>query len=309
MHTAGFYYSEALAAAILALYATYRFLSSAGRNRIFSDTPVVRIRSAAQGYVHVQGAAGLAPGDPITAPLSGTSCVWWDYQIEHRDTTSNGKSSWHTIDRATSVAPFTLYDGDAHCLVGPVGAEITPTAKDVWYGDTARPLGGPPPLVQQITTDRNYRYTERVIGVGAQLSVLGELRSDSAVSETDQQVAAVLSGWKKDQQSLLQRFDSNHDGRIDQEEWSAARAAARTQVQAGGQGSSVSRVSVVGQTTHGAPFVITPLDARQLVNREKLKTAVALIASIVALIVTVWAMRQALHPPERRVLQEVRQRP
>jgi hypothetical protein len=301
MQTFGFYSSVAAGAALVSVYAAYRFLLGARRNRVFSDTPLVRIRSAAQGYVHVQGRASPPPGDPITAPLSGIRCVWWDYQIEKRETSSQGRTSWHTIDRATSVAPFTLSDGDAQCLVGPVGAEITPTGKDVWYGDTPRPLAGAPAL-RQILGDRDYRYTERVIADGAQLSVLGDLRSNSAVIETDQQVAAVLAGWKKDQQSLLQRFDSNHDGRIDQDEWAAARATARTQVQAGGQGSSVSRISVVGQTTHGAPFVITPLDARQLVSREKLKTALALAAGILAVIVTVWAIRKAIHLSPARVV-------
>jgi E3 Ubiquitin ligase len=297
VHTAAYYYSVAAGAAICSLYAAYRFLSSASRNRIFADTPVVRIRSAAQGYVHVQGRATPPPGDPTMAPLSGTPCVWWDYQIERREKTSEGKTSWGTIDQGTSVAPFVLSEGDAHCLVGPVGAEITPTAKDVWYGDTARPLGGPPALRRQIISDRDYRYTERLIGVGAQLSVLGELRSDSAVSEIDQQAAALLARWKSDQQSLLQRFDRNHDGRIDQDEWTAARAAARTEVQTGGQGSSLDRISVVGQTTHGAPFVITPLDARQLVNREKLRTAVAMVVSVLALFVTVWAIGEGVHLP------------
>jgi hypothetical protein len=297
MHTPGFYYSVAAGAAIFSVYATYRFLSSARRNRIFSDTPIVRIRSAAQGYVHVQGRADAPPDDPITAPLSGARCVWWDYQIEWRETTSKGKTSWHTIERAASVAPFTLSDGDAECLIGPVGAEITPTRKDVWYGDTARPPTGPPALLAHTLNDRDYRYTERVIGVGAALSVLGELRSDSAVGDTDRQVSTMLAGWKRDQQSLLRRFDSNHDGRIDQDEWARARAAAVTEVQAGGSGSSLSRISVVGQTTHGAPFVITPLNARQLVNREKLTTAAALAASILSVIVTVWAIKQLARGP------------
>src|SRR5262249_25101824 len=129
---------------------------------------------------------------------------------------------------------------------------------------------------------------------GAQLSVLGELRSHSTVSEVEQQMSAVLAGWKKDQQVLLQRFDRNHDGRIDADEWEAARAAARTQVQTGGQGSSMERISVIGQTTHGARFVITPLDAIQLVSGEKLKTTLALLASVVAVFVTVWAIHKGL---------------
>ncbi len=280
MHSAAFYYAVAAGAAMISVYAAYRFLRSARRDRIFADTPVVRIRSAAQGYVHVQGRAAPGSDDPIRAPLSGRSCVWWDYKIESRelDSDTHRKSEWRTVDQRASVAPFLLSDTDAHCLVGPIGAEITPTTKKVWYADL----------------DRNQRYTERTIEAGAQLSVLGELRSHSEVSEVDQQASAVLTDWKKDQRTLLQRFDRNHDGRIDADEWEAARAAARTQVQAGGRGSSMERISVIGQTTHGAPFVISPLDARQLVNREKLKATLSLVATVLALIVTVWAVRTAL---------------
>jgi hypothetical protein len=226
--------------------------------------------------------------------LSGRPCVWWDYEIERRERNSKGESRWETIERATSVAPFTLSDSDAQCLVGPVGAEITPTTKDVWYGDTARPPVQVP-VRDSFFIDRNFRYTERLIVPGVQLSVLGELRSRSAVTEVEQQISAVLAGWKHDQRQLLQRFDRNHDGRIDQDEWEAARIAARAQIQGGGQGASMERISVVGQTTHGAPFLITPLDARQLVSRERLKTTFALVVSIVAVFVTVWAIRQATH--------------
>lgn len=302
MHSTAFYCSVAAGATVVSVYGAYRFLSSAFRNRVFADTPVVRIRSAAQGYVHVQGRAAPPPGDPTTAPLSGRDCIWWDYQIEERERDSRGNSRWHMIEQATSVAPFTLSDGDAHCLVGPVGAEITPTEKDVWYSNTPRALGWTPALLQQIIGNENYRYTEQIIGVDVQLSVLGELRSNSAVTDVDQQVSSLLARWKGDQQTLLQRFDRNHDGRIDQDEWEAARTTARTQVQAGGQGSSLARVSVVGQTTHGEPFVITPLSARQLVHREKLKTALALAVSLLAVFVTVWAIQKALHlPPPRAV--------
>lgn len=300
MHPPEFYYTVAAGSALASLYAAYRFLSGARRNRIFSDTPLVRIRSAAQGYVHVQGRAAPGPDDRIMAPLSGRACVWWDYEVEKRERNSKGETRWATIDRATSITPFTLSDGDAQCVVGPVGAEVTPTTQDVWYGYDERPPRVPPP-VELFTIDRDFRYTERLIAAGAQLSVLGELRSHSEVSEIEKQTSAVLTAWKKDQRTLLQRFDRNHDGRISQDEWEAARVAARTQVQAGGQGASIERVSVIGQTTHGAPFVITPLDARQLVRREKLITTLALAASILAVFVTIWALRKAAtHPAPPR---------
>ena len=42
-------------------YAVYRFFTSLRRDRFAADTPVARIRSAAQGYVHVEGRAGPPP--------------------------------------------------------------------------------------------------------------------------------------------------------------------------------------------------------------------------------------------------------
>ena len=54
------------------------------------------------------------------------------------------------------------------------------------------------------------------------------------------------------------------------------------------------RVSVVGQTTHGEPFLIAPLDGEHLVSREKHRAAFALAASLVLALLTAWAAQRAL---------------
>ena len=87
---------------------------------------------------------------------------------------------------ATSVAPFSLRDGDGECLVGPVGADVTPTSHETWYGDKPRPVCLPAPEGRGWSPDRDYRYTERVICTGVRLTVLGELRSRSAVDSIEQ---------------------------------------------------------------------------------------------------------------------------
>ena len=285
----------ALAALLAAgtVYAVYRLFISLRRDRFAADTPIARIRSAAQGYVHLEGEAGPPPEGPIAAPLSGLPCVWWDYKIERYQRAANNRNEWRVVDRATSVAPFSLRDRDGECLVGPVGADVTPTSHESWYGDAPRPACLPGVEGRAWNPDREYRYTERLICPGAHLTVLGELRSRSMVESFEREVGKVVVGWKQDQRTLLARFDSNHDGRVDGEEWEAARAAARQQVE-GSLASKDQRVSVVGQTTHGEPFLIAPLDSKHLVSREKHRAALALAASVVLALLTAWAAQKAV---------------
>lgn len=285
----------AVLTAAATIYAVYYFFISLRRDRFAADTPVAHIRSAAQGYVHLEGRAGPPPEGPIVAPLSGLPCVWWDYRIERRESTGNGRHQWRAIDRAASVAPFSLRDADGECLVGPVGADVTPTSHETWYGDSPRPACLPGLEGRGWSPEREYRYTERVICPEAQLTVLGELRSHSAVESLEREVGKVVIGWKQDQAALLARFDRNHDGELDAGEWEAARAAAREQVEAS-LGSREARVSVVGQTTHGEPFLIAPLDGKRLVDREKHRAALALAASLLLAFLTAWAAQKAFLP-------------
>jgi hypothetical protein len=275
------------------VYAIYLLFGSLRRDRFAADTPRARIRSAAQGYVHLEGEAGAPPEGAMNGPLSGLPCVWWDYKIERRQRTERNREDWQVIERATSVAPFTLRDLDGECLIGPVGAEVTPTSHDTWYGEAPRPPCLPGPEGRGSSPDRGYRYTERRISPGAHLTVLGELRSRSRVESIEQEVGKIVVGWKQDQAALLARFDRNHDGALDGAEWEAVRAAARRQVEAS-LGGAQARESVVGQTTHGEPFLIAPLDGQHLVRREKQRAALALAASMALALLTAWAAQKAI---------------
>jgi hypothetical protein len=290
-------FPEFLALAVLfaagTVYAVYRFFVSLRRDRFAADTPVAHIRSAAQGYVHLEGEAGPPPEGQISAPLSGLPCVWWDYKIEHRTSNGNGRNEWRIVDRGASVAPFSLRDAGGECLVGPVGADVTPTAHATWYGDTPRPACLPDLQARGWSPDRDYRYTERVISPGAHLTVMGELRSHSIVAAMEQEVGKIIVGWKHDQPALLARFDRDRDGQLSAEEWEDVRAAARQQVEAT-LATREARLSVVGQTTHGEPFLIAPLDGKRLVSREKHRAALALAASVALALLTAWAAQKAI---------------
>jgi len=286
----------ALAAAAGALAALYAALRHLRRDRLVEDTAPARLRSAAQGYVKVSGRAQPAAAQPTPAPLSGRPCVWWSFQIEQKDSEREPEErrEWHTVEKAASVELFTLLDDDgAQCLIGPVNAEITPTTGSVWYGEGARP-GGPPPAVAAPVRLGGYRYTERLLEVGARLSVLGELRSHSEVGDAEQLAQEKLRLWKADQAGLLARFDRDHDGRIDATEWDAARAAALAEARTQVLSSKVERVSVISQPVNGEPFLIAPLTAAQLVRREKIAAAACFALGLGCVVLCAWALRRSL---------------
>ena len=85
----------------------------------------------------------------------------------------------------------------------------------------------------------------------------------------DDEAGARISAWKADQARLLARFDSNHDGKIDQSEWERARSAARVEV----QNEQLRRapetpVHMLRKPTEGRPYLIAALCCDQLERRK-----------------------------------------
>jgi hypothetical protein len=290
-HAAAALWTLAAVSGLAALAALVASLSRLRRDRYLADTPLVRIRSAAQGYVRVEGIAGEPPGDSLRSPLTGRACVWWDYRVDYREKSERGATLYRAIEKATSVTPFVLRDADGECLVGPVGADVTATINDRWRGTTPRPTSLP--YLQSgflLAGNGDYVYHERLISPGSRLSVLGELRSHTEFGAVDEKTKEILRLWKLNQPALLRRFDRNHDGQIDASEWDAARAAAHAEAEATVLHSPIERVGVVGQTTHGEPFLIAPLDGRRLVRRERRRAALLLVASVLLLGLCLWAI-------------------
>jgi hypothetical protein len=295
-HPALVYWIEAGIAAAAALYSLYRTLSSLQRDRLVADTPLVKIRSAAQGYVRVFGRAAAAPDGALTAPLSGRPCVWWRYEIEQRVRNAKGQTHWESVDSGTSVSLFALEDTDSQCLVGPVRAEITPTIKSVWYGNSARPTSFSASS-SRLLNEENYRYTECLLAERDCLSVLGEFHAHSETGDAGVAAAELLKSWKADQVRLLERFDRNHDGHIDAAEWEVARQEAQRESQAQTLNAPVTRLCVISEPSHGEPFLIASLDERHLVRRERLHAALFFSLGLLSVGACAWAIVQAQDTP------------
>ena len=261
--------------AALAGFGLWRSLAHLRRDRVVADTPLAHIRSAAQGYVKVSGRALAAAATPQRGPLTQRDCVWWDYKVAQEERDTRGNVHWRELERGTSVELFVLEDEDgARCLVGPVSAEVTPTDTKVWR-------------------EGDVRYTERVLEIGTRLSVMGELRSHSEVGDVNAAALEKLRQWKQDQPSLLARFDANHDGRLDDAEWAAARAAAAQEAQAQTLSADIARTSVISAPRNGEPFLIAPLDTRQLEHREQLQAALWFGLGLLGVWACAWSLTHA----------------
>ena len=271
----------------------YIFFRRWGQQRLVEDTPEARIRSAPQGYVKLNGRARSMDGIPQRAPLSGRSCVWWSYRVERRQHHRLEGISWHARESGTSDQPFLLIDQNDQCQVDPQGAEVEPSERKVWYGDS--PEDVPLALMGGLNVGfgADCRYIEAIICEDAQLAIMGEFRAstNSITNALEDEAAVLLDQWKHNQKALLTRFDVNHDGRIDAAEWEAARAAALTEARENRiQQAPQQRVSVLGKPGAGQPFLIAAQSAEQLARTERRRAISGLAIALLSLVITCYAI-------------------
>lgn len=286
--------------AVLAIAAAWRALLHLRHQRVIEDMPTALIRSAPQGYIELRGMADLMDGDPIHAPLSMRLCVWYQYKVEHLEQNARDgrrRARWITIDQGVSEHLFYLTDTSGRCAIDPDGAAVSPTHHNVWYGNSripgryhptdgvwwARALGW---------LGSSYRYTERRIEAGDQLYAIGNFitHGGGGVSSIDAEtvVGERLREWKRDQAWVLRQFDANRDGRIDLQEWAAARARAEAEVATELQDTvGPPPVDVLGRTRdRRRPFIIAAGSEDTLIKRSKWSAAALLVAAIPLLCAT-----------------------
>ncbi|AAU91082.1 conserved hypothetical protein [Methylococcus capsulatus str. Bath] len=257
------------AMAALCLWQGFRHL---GHGRAITDRPTSRIRSAAQGYVELEGRARMMAGAPIIAPLSGKRCVWYRYTLERKDRGS-GDSSWQTVDAGTSTAIFEIEDETGRCVVDPEDAEVLPPIRLSWRGLYPQP-GGPPrgrrSVWEVLLPAGPYRYTESRIPEGEWLFVSGQFAGiGGGDCSPEEETRDLLAAWKRDKTALLRRFDENKDGDIDLAEWEKARESARDEVfRRRGTAAHSVELNVLRKPRDGSRFLISALSQDHLARRH-----------------------------------------
>jgi hypothetical protein len=208
------------------------------RYRIINDTPTSRIRSAHQGYVELEGTGRLMQGTPIVSPLTKMQCLWYSYKIERRVSGrrdhSLQKTDWEKVESGVSDNLFLLDDDTGICVVDPEGATIKPSFSKSWFGSSHYPKAVYASSGSIFLSSGDYRYTEKRIGVGEELYLLGFFKTVGGRNDKldkSAEVRELLASWKKRSEMLLARFDHNNDGEIDLQEWETARNAAEQDVE------------------------------------------------------------------------------
>ncbi len=285
---------------VLALLAAASFAGSfvfLRRTRLMEDMPTSRLRSAAQGYVELEGVALLMPGEPVICPLTATRCAWWEYKVEEKRQDSGRRGShWVTVRKQTSDDSFLLDDGTGTCVVDPTGASVIPAIERTWYGYSATPDIGP-------VAGRGwwramwckFRYTERLILPANAVYTLGAFRTQTGIADSfDEQadLRELLTKWKHEPK-MMALFDVNKDGAVDSREWDAARRAGLEQVRREQVDRAVATpdLNILGKPRDGRPFILSGVSQAALILRYR-GYAMAAIGSCAFLVgFFLWALR------------------
>ena len=161
--------------AFLCLYYSFRFLQAANN---IENTPISKIRSAAQGYVELSGISKPLNNEPIYAKLTRKPCAWYYYKVENLVThhlDGERKSIWNILDQGTSQDPFILEDDTGQCAILPASAEIVPSTQIIWRGHSRIPSSPPTTFLGWLLWGSwgPYRYTETRLELGESLYVSG----------------------------------------------------------------------------------------------------------------------------------------
>jgi len=297
LHPATFWFMVLVAVGIASggFYGAFRFLR---RARIIADTPTARIRSAAQGYLELEGTGELMEGEPIIAPLTGRTCTWYRYKVEKKEVRhTNGRrhESWRTVTKGVSDNLFMLVDNTGQCVIDPEGAEVTPSSRDTWYGHSSRPQSGPARGGTNLLAMGNYRYTEERMHPADPLYAIGLFKTVGGagdLGDTREEMNALLRTWKQDKGGLLRRFDADGDGSIDVQEWEAARKAARGEIttarseRAARAGTNL----MIRPADRRRPYLLSVLPQESLVRRFRLFATGALALFFLAGGATTWVL-------------------
>ncbi|MEO1889952.1 MAG: GIDE domain-containing protein [Cycloclasticus sp.] len=287
------YFAGACIASTVSLYFYFRFL---WRYRIMQDTPTALIRSASQGYNEFEGVAKLLPGEPIIAPLTKLSCVWYQYKVEEKQShyvRGRSRTSWHLYESGVSDGVFALHGQTGKAIVDPDDAEVVYSVSDTWYGSTPYPSAGPKGFSSRaFAIGRRYRYSEKRIHEGDSLYVLGDFKSfrEMELPSENESLAAILTHWKTNPKALLNRFDENKDGRIDSEEWEKAVLIAKEQITQSldKQGDVHIDNMIQKPTSSRKPFLISTQDEAVLTSRFQYKSWGSMFLFFVLGAVAVW---------------------
>lgn len=258
------------------------------------DTPTSKIRSAAQGYAEFYGVLAALTDAQVRAPLTGKPCLWWRFRIEEYQS-SGKKRSWRVVESGSSEAWLRLSDGTGDCLIDPRGAEVRPAIREAWQGHLRHPMGpAKSGLLGWLSSGKRYRYSEERLQVGQPLYAIGDFRSSGGGRQGLDVGAAqseVIGQWKGDFAGLLQRFDSDGNGRLDEQEWNRVRLAAQLEAEDRHRQHSLQPAQHhMGRPREAQPFILSSAGEDELARHFYWQAAGGAVLCLAGALATAWLL-------------------
>jgi len=286
----------AACAALLLLALVMLCIEGVRHLRVIEDTPTARVRSAAQGYVELEGRVDFPRAPAPASPLSGIPCVWWSYRVEELAPIEGAEPApwdflsmaWsavlqlfgargagRVIEAGSSHEPFLIRDGTGACVIDPDQARIIGAETKVWMAGTRR-------------------CEESVIRVGQSLYALGLFRTshDHAEAWERREIGELISTWQLNRIRLGERFDANRDGTLDAAEWAAAWEAAAAEVrERRARLNPMPELHVLCHPGDRRPYLLSALGQQRLAGRFWFQSVTSLMASAMVVTLLVWSLK------------------
>ena len=217
---------------VLAIMSLFLSILLFRRYRLIKDTSPAQLKSAAQGYVELEGKTSLYDNEVARGHLELPPSVW--FRNFYR----------------TSSSGFLLHDDDGRCTIDPRHAEVITPLK---------------------TYNMQYYWAifpGETIYVLGHLETLKQHRTEF---ERNNLISHKLADLKQNQTRFLDYFDKNNNGIIDPDEFQTARASAERMVDEELEMSyQAPPTHIISQADDGRPFIISSIHPDKLLKRYKI---------------------------------------
>lgn len=277
---------------IAGLAALYSFANYLKQVRLIEDTPTSKIRSAAQGFVELEGITKhMSSTKPMLSPLSQTPCVWYQFTIQKKVQTGKNNTSWRTIQSGSSSQPITLDDSTGLCLLKPSKAKIHSHLDNTWYGMSRHPSPLSVERKESLIQFGSYRYNEDYISAESPIYALGHFKTTRASDgfTREKAIGEIISEWKQDYDTMLKKFDRNGDGTLDENEWKLVRLAANLEAENLEEHlADQPDVHVMEKPSTRLPYLISTRDQKAFTGKLKWYYRIALVLALASLYTSSW---------------------
>lgn len=190
--------------------------------RWMDNTPTSKARSVAMGMVEIKGTGQRKYN--LMSPATQTPCIYYrlrKYELRQY----HDRRQWKLVrDTNSGPVPFLLKDETGCVTVDPDRAKVNPAHKQTLAAGYNSFLG------MSFTVHSNEKYIEEIIPEGATVYVLGFAEYQKSEGPgIAREMSAKLRDLKQDSARMM-KYDTNADGRVDEEEWETARADAELDV-------------------------------------------------------------------------------